>query len=133
MSTEVKNIQATGRRKQAVARVTLFTEGTGKFMVNGKQWDEFFTTVTLRNSVMQALEVSGLKDKVDVRAIVNGGGITGQADAVKLGLARAIVEANEEFKAPFKEVKLLTRDPRSKERKKYGQRGARAKFQWTKR
>lgn len=132
MSTENK-ILATGRRKTSVARVSLMTEGTGKFLVNGRQCDDFFPTIVLKQQVMEALEVSGLKDKVDVKATVRGGGITGQAGAVRLGLARAILEFNEENKLLFKEGKLLTRDPRAKERKKYGQKGARSKFQWTKR
>jgi len=126
-------IAATGRRKQAVARVRLIKEGTGKFYINGNQWDHYFTTVAHRITVTQPLERAGLMGKVDVRATVNGGGITGQAGAIRLGLARALIRDNAELKASFKEVKFLTRDPRAKERKKYGQKGPRAKFQWTKR
>jgi small subunit ribosomal protein S9 len=134
-ATEVKKtaIATTGRRKQAVARVRLFKEGTGRFTINGKQWDEYFKTVAHRITVTQALEKAGVMGKVDVRATVVGGGITGQAGAIRLGLARALIRDNAELKAAFKEVKFLTRDPRAKERKKYGQKGPRAKFQWTKR
>lgn len=133
MSQTGVNIQATGRRKTSVARVTMSTDGTGKFVVNGRNCDDFFNTIILKKQVMSALEVSGLKDKVDIKASVNGGGIMGQAGAVSLGIARAVLLMDADKRAVLKDNMLLTRDPRSKERKKYGQKGARRKFQWTKR
>lgn len=131
--TELKNIMATGRRKEATARVQLKLEGQGNIFINGKKLDEYFTTPSHKLLITAPLEKAELKDKVDVKARVIGGGITGQAGAVRLGLARAIVENNPELKSAFKKEKFLTRDPRSKERKKYGQKGARKQFQWTKR
>lgn len=139
MSKKIKKdtenrIMATGRRKEASARVQLILEGKGRFLINGKKWDQYFTTPLHRLLVVEPLDMAHLKDKVDVKARVRGGGITGQAGAIRLGLARAIVRFNSsEFKAPFKKAKLLTRDPRAKERKKYGRKGARRRFQWTKR
>jgi small subunit ribosomal protein S9 len=130
---EKQIIIATGRRKQATARVQLITGGAGRFLINGKKWDEYFTTPLHRLLVSEPLEKAKLKDAVDIKAKVQGGGITGQAGAVRLGMARAIVEYNQELKSPFKKAKFLTRDPRAKERKKYGRRGARRRFQWTKR
>ncbi len=126
-------ISATGRRKKSSARVQMALEGKGLFLVNGKKWDEYFTTPSHKLLVVEPLDRAGLNDKVDVKAKVLGGGITGQAGAIRLGLSRAIVEYDSELKTPFKKSKLLTRDPRAKERKKYGQKGARRKFQWTKR
>ena len=128
-----KKVMATGRRKEAVARVQLMLSGKGLFLVNGKKWDQYFTTPFLKNLVSEPLQKANLQDSVDVKARVNGGGITGQAGAIRLGISRAIVENNPDLKSPFKKEKFLTRDPRSKERKKYGQKGARRKFQWTKR
>ena len=126
-------ILATGRRKEASARVQLILEGKGEFLVNGKKWDEYFTTALQRLLVFEPLEKAKLADAVDVKARVIGGGMTGQAGAVRLGLSRAIVEHNHDLKSSFKKAKFLTRDPRSKERKKYGRKGARRRFQWTKR
>jgi small subunit ribosomal protein S9 len=128
-----EQIMATGRRKEATARVQLILESTGRFIVNGKKQDEYFTIPVHNLLVNEPLAKSELAGKVDVKAKVKGGGVTGQAGAIRLGLARAIVEHNPELKTPFKKEKFLTRDPRAKERKKYGQKGARKKFQWTKR
>ena len=128
-----ESILTTGRRKEAVARVWLFPQGKGRFYVNGKKWEEYFVTSSQRHLVREPLEKAGLSESVDIRARVEGGGISGQAGAVRLGIARAIVEYKSELKSAFKKDKLLTRDPRSKERKKYGQKGARRRFQWTKR
>lgn len=126
-------ISATGRRKESSARVQMALEGKGLFLVNGKKWDEYFTTPLHKLLVIEPLDRAGLNDKVDVKAKVLGGGITGQAGAVRLGLSRAIVEYDSDLKPSFKKSKLLTRDPRAKERKKYGQKSARRQFQWTKR
>ncbi len=126
-------IIATGRRKKATARVYLRPTGKGRFFINGKRWDVFFTTPVQKNLIMEPLSKSGLEGLADVKAKVEGGGITGQAGAVRLGLARAIVSIKEDLRTLFKREKLLTRDPRAKERKKYGQKGARKSFQWTKR
>ncbi|MBN2120427.1 MAG: 30S ribosomal protein S9 [Candidatus Omnitrophica bacterium] len=124
---------STGRRKKAIARVQLIVDGKGRFYINGKKWDQYFTTHLHRLLISEPLERAKLSDKVDVKAKVQGGGITGQAGAIRLGLARSIVEYNYSLRSPFKKAKLLTRDPRAKERKKYGQKGARRRFQWTKR
>ena len=126
-------ITATGRRKEASARVQVTFGGRGKLLINNREWDEFFTTPLHKLLVIEPLEKAELVNKVDIRAKVHGGGITGQAGAIRLGIARAIVEYNPELKSPFKKAKLLTRDPRAKERKKYGRKGARRRFQWTKR
>ncbi|HEC69115.1 MAG TPA: 30S ribosomal protein S9 [Candidatus Omnitrophica bacterium] len=126
-------ILASGRRKEAVARVQLIVPGKGKFLINGKKWDEYFTTPLHRLLVKEPLNKANLSTPVDVKAKAEGGGITGQAGAIRLGLAKALVEYNPQLKSPFKREKLLTRDPRAKERKKYGRRGARRRFQWTKR
>jgi small subunit ribosomal protein S9 len=130
---EKTRIMSTGRRKEATARVQLIIEGKGRFFINGKRWDQYFTTHLHKLLITEPLEKAKLSDKVDVKARVRGGGITGQAGAIRLGLARSIVEYNQSLRSPFKKAKLLTRDPRAKERKKYGRKGARKRFQWTKR
>lgn len=122
----------TGRRKRAVARVFL-RPGTGKFTVNGRPADEYFTTFTSRTVIRQPLLATETADKFDVLVTCRGGGISGQADAVKLGIARALCEFNSELRAKLKSEGFLTRDPREHERKKYGQRGARRRFQFSKR
>lgn len=122
----------TGRRKRAVARVFL-RPGTGKFTVNGRPADEYFTTFTSRTVIRQPLLATETADKFDVLVTCRGGGISGQADAVKLGIARALCEFNSELRAKLKSEGYLTRDPREHERKKYGQRGARRRFQFSKR
>jgi len=122
----------TGRRKRAVARVFL-RPGTGKFVVNGRPADEYFTTFTSRTVVRQPLLATETADKFDVLATCCGGGASGQADAVRLGLARALCDFNAELRGKLKTEGFLTRDPREHERKKYGQRGARRRFQFSKR
>ncbi|GIU76452.1 MAG: 30S ribosomal protein S9 [Bryobacteraceae bacterium] len=122
----------TGRRKRAVARVFL-RPGTGKFTVNGRPADEYFTTFTSRTVIRQPLLATETADKFDVLVTCRGGGIAGQADAVRLGIARALCEFNSELRAKLKQEGYLTRDPREHERKKYGQRGARRRFQFSKR
>jgi small subunit ribosomal protein S9 len=127
------SIMSTGRRKEATARVQLTLEGKGRFIINGKKWDQYFTTPLHKLLITEPLEKAKIKNKVDVKARVHGGGITGQAGAIRLGLARSIVEYDQNLRSPFKKAKFLTRDPRAKERKKYGRKGARRRFQWTKR
>ena len=122
----------TGRRKSSIARVRI-VEGTGKITINGKDIDEFFGLETLKVIVRQPLTVTDTSTKYDVIANVKGGGITGQAGAVRHGLARALNEANAEFRPALKTNGFLTRDPRMKERKKYGIKKARKAPQFSKR
>jgi len=122
----------TGRRKTSVARVRL-SSGTGKVTVNGRTFESYFPTDTLRMVVTQPLTLTNLADKYDVRVNVAGGGPTGQAGAVRHGIARALLLVDANLRPSLKAVGLLTRDPRMKERKKYGQPGARKRFQFSKR
>ncbi len=122
----------TGRRKSSVARVWL-RPGEGKLLVNDRPVDEFFPRPTLKMLLAQPLKVVGVEGKFDVMANVSGGGASGQAGAIRLGIARALVQLDETTRTGLKKAGLLTRDPRVKERKKYGQRGARARFQFSKR
>lgn len=122
----------TGRRKRAVARVFL-RPGAGKFLVNGKPMEEHFSTFSSRTLVRQPLLATETADKFDVLVTTCGGGTTGQAGAVRLGIARALCEFNAELRAKLKAEGFLTRDAREHERKKYGQRGARRRFQFSKR
>ena len=122
----------TGRRKSSIARVRL-VEGTGKITVNGKSIDEFFGAETLKVIVKQPLTVTNTLEKFDVIASVNGGGFSGQAGAIRLGVARALNEANTEFRPTLKSNGFLTRDSRAKERKKYGLKKARKAPQFSKR
>ena len=131
---ETKTIEflGTGRRKTAVARVRLAT-GTGKITVNGRAFDNYFPVDTLRATASQPLTVTGTAEKLDVRVNVNGGGPNGQAGAVRHGIARALLKFDINLRPQLKAEGLLTRDPRMKERKKYGQPGARKRFQYSKR
>ena len=122
----------TGRRKSSIARVRLL-EGTGKITINGKDIDEFFGLETLKVIVRQPLTVTNTTSKYDVIATVKGGGTTGQAGAIRHGLARALNEANQEYRPILKQNGFLTRDPRMKERKKYGLKKARKAPQFSKR
>ncbi len=132
-STAVRrNVPYTGRRKEAVARV-LVLQGKGLVTVNKRTLDDYFNRPDHRAEVMKPLEVTSMKDITDVKVTVVGGGITGQAQAIKLGLARALAVMNAEFKPLLKRAGLLSRDPRKVERKKYGQPGARKRFQHSKR
>lgn len=128
----VSKSQSVGRRKEAVARVRL-VPGTGERMVNGKALDEHFPRKTVINMILKPLEITSMLDRYDMHATVQGGGMTGQAGAVRLGIARALVRIDEGLRKPLKQAGLLTRDPRMKERKKYGQKGARKRFQFSKR
>jgi small subunit ribosomal protein S9 len=123
---------ATGRRKSAVARVRL-APGEGKILVNKRDFDEYFPWETGKSAVRQPLEVTEMLGKVDIWVNVRGGGLTGQAGAIRHGIARALILYNPELRAPLKKAGYLTRDAREVERKKYGQPGARKKFQFSKR
>jgi small subunit ribosomal protein S9 len=122
----------TGRRKNAVARTRLYSGG-GKIEVNGRPIDEYFPRASLQMVVRQPLKLTKTLEKLDIRVNVHGGGVAGQAEAVRHGIARALLEFDAELRPALKRAGLLTRDPRIKERKKYGQRGARANFQYSKR
>lgn len=123
---------AVGRRKTSVARIIL-APGSGKVTVNRRSLEVYFPLETLRGEVMKPLVTTQLSGKFDVRATVEGGGSTGQAGAIKLGIARALVDMSEDHKPPLRAAGLLTRDPRMVERKKYGQKKARKRFQFSKR
>ena len=132
MATEISNKPLTGRRKQAVARVQLLP-GNGKHLVNDRTPLEYLTRETLVQTAFHALVVAGAEGKFNVVAKVHGGGLTGQAGAIRLAVARALVREDESLRAVLGRAGLLTRDPRMKERKKYGQPGARKRFQFSKR
>ena len=127
-----KVIWATGRRKESVARVRLIS-GNGGIQVNKKPLDEYFNRPTLRLLVRQPLKNSNLEDKYDIISTVKGGGKSGQAGALRHGISRVLALTSADTKIILRRKGFLTRDPRSKERKKPGQKGARKKFQWTKR
>ncbi len=122
----------TGRRKKAVARVYVMP-GTGVITINKRSIDEYFGLETLKLIVKQPLVATGLEDKYDVKATVYGGGFTGQAGAVRHGIARALLHCEEDYRPILKKAGFLTRDPRMKERKKYGLKGARRAPQFSKR
>ena len=122
----------TGRRKSSIARVRLL-EGKGTITINGKNIDEYLGTDTLKVIVRQPLTATNTVDKYDVICSVQGGGFTGQAGAIRLGIARALLEANSEYRPTLKSAGFLTRDPRMKERKKYGLKKARKAPQFSKR
>jgi small subunit ribosomal protein S9 len=122
----------TGRRKSSVARVYL-TPGKGKITINKRDIDDYFGPETLKLIVRQPLELTGMEVKFDINVNVFGGGFTGQAGAIRHGISRALLEADEDFRLPLKKAGFLTRDPRMKERKKYGLKGARRAPQFSKR
>ena len=123
---------ATGRRKEAVARVWIFNGQKG-WAINGRHLDKYLTRPELRNIVMQPLRATNHEENFRIRANVQGGGMSGQAGAIRLGIARALVQFDEKLRSPLRQGGFLTRDPREKERKKFGQKGARKNFQYTKR
>jgi small subunit ribosomal protein S9 len=123
---------ATGRRKNAVARVRL-KSGTGKIVINKHAMEDYFTRKTSQVVVKQPLVLTGVLERFDVLVNVKGGGLSGQAGAVKHGITRALMEYDPDMRGVLKKAGFVTRDPRAKERKKYGRRGARAKFQFSKR
>ncbi len=129
---EIVKYEATGRRKCSVARVVL-TPGNGKIVINKRPFENYFPRETDRIDIVQPLKLTGALGKFNITAKVTGGGMTGQAGAVKLGLSRSLALCDEEQKTILKKAHCLRRDPRMKERKKPGQKGARRKFQWVKR
>jgi small subunit ribosomal protein S9 len=126
-------INALGRRKASVARVFL-TKGNGSILVNGKDYKAYFPQVHVQANITQPFEAAAVENGIyDLKVNVNGGGFKGQAEAVRMGIARALIKLNEDFRKPLKDQKLLTRDSREVERKKYGKPKARKSFQFSKR
>jgi small subunit ribosomal protein S9 len=123
---------AVGKRKTSIARIWM-KPGKGAIMINNRSIDEYLSRESGRELVRQPLEITGTVDKYDISVNVRGGGVMGQASAIRHGISRALVNINPEFRILLKKAELLTRDPRMKERKKYGQAGARARFQYSKR
>ncbi|RFC45323.1 MAG: small subunit ribosomal protein S9 [Verrucomicrobia bacterium] len=132
MSTQAPEFVTVGRRKTAVARVRL-TPGTGKIVVNGRAFEDYFKTQALQNTVLSPFEVVKQLNQFDVKVNADGGGMHGQAGALRLAVSRALIETNPELRAVLKAEGFLRRDPRMKERKKPGQPGARKRFQFSKR
>ncbi|PIP67698.1 MAG: 30S ribosomal protein S9 [Candidatus Omnitrophica bacterium CG_4_9_14_0_2_um_filter_42_8] len=130
--TAQNTIWATGRRKRAIARVRLLT-GTGEIEINKKPLEEYFERPTLKMIVMQPIQAANIGNKFNIIATVEGGGKSGQAGALRHGISRALALTGEELRVLLRKKGFLTRDPRKRERKKYGQKGARKRFQWTKR
>lgn len=131
--TSAKYIQGLGRRKEASAQVRLSGEGSGKIVVNGREMKEYFPLFTLQQAVNAPFVATGLEGRFDVSVKVEGGGVRGQADAVRLGIARALIEINPDLRPSLKKLGFLSRDARVRERKKYGHTGARRSPQWAKR
>lgn len=129
---EQKQFVTVGRRKESVARVRM-KQGTGKIKVNRRAFDDYFPRETHRIVVMHPMEITGNAGKYDISATVSGGGISGQAGALKHGIARALLKVDDNLRTTLKKAGFLTRDPRAKERKKYGQKRARKHFQFSKR
>ena len=127
-----KYIWGTGRRKNAVARVRICS-GTGEIRINDRSVEDYFPRLTWQAQVYQSLKTVGVEGRIDVFVNASGGGLTGQAGAVKLGIARALIKLNPDYRSALKREGLLTRDPRMVERKKFGQKGARGKRQFSKR
>ncbi len=132
MSEDTNTFIGTGRRKTAVARVRL-QEGTGVININGRDEDNFFSHENFSNAALKPFITADVKGKFDLKALVDGGGNSGQAGALALGIARALLKFDPELRIPLKQAGHLMRDPRMKERKKAGQPGARKKFQFSKR
>lgn len=124
--------QATGRRKSSVAQVRMMP-GTGKFIINGRDFVEYIPSAAIRLDVLQPINLTGTGSQYDIYVNVNGGGISGQAGAIRLGVSRALLLVNPDFRGPLKKAGLLARDPRETERKKYGLRKARRAPQFSKR
>ena len=131
-AAEVSRFYATGKRKNSIARVWMMP-GSGKITINDRTSDQYFGRDVLKMIIRQPFEVTGTVDKYDVLATVVGGGSSGQAGAIRHGISKALLEVDTEAKGKLRKEGLLTRDPRKKERKKYGQKGARARFQFSKR
>lgn len=130
---ETSYYYGTGRRKTSTARVRLIPEGTGVSIVNRKPLDDYFDRDVMKMMIMQPLELTETMGKFDIYVNVKGGGKTGQAGAIRHGISRALLQADPELRPILKKAGFLTRDSRMKERKKYGQKGARARFQFSKR
>lgn len=126
-------VAATGRRKMAIARVRVNPAGEGKMIINGRPFLDYFKSIDHRIQVEKVLKFTETEGKVDVFVDVQGGGMGGQAGAISLGISRCLLSLNPDFRPGLRKEGFLTRDPRSKERKKYGRKGARRRFQWTKR
>jgi small subunit ribosomal protein S9 len=127
-----KQFYGTGRRREAVARVYLKL-GAARFTVNGRPVDEYFRNIAWNTAAVEPLKFTQMHDQVEVKAQVKGGGVGGQAGAVRMGVSRALAKLNPELRPALRKNGFLTRDPRMKERKKYGQKGARRRFQFSKR
>lgn len=132
MAKELVQYFGTGRRKSSVARVIL-TPGTGEIVINGRQFEDYIPSAATRLDVLQPLALTANETKFNVSANVNGGGITGQAGAIRLGITRALMEVDADLRKTLKPAGLVTRDPRAKERKKYGLKKARRASQFSKR
>ena len=132
MAAPAQLARGTGRRKEAVCRVRLI-EGTGTFKLNGRPLEDYFPNPAHRRLVTEPLRVTNTLERYDVLANLDGGGVSGQAGALRHGISRALCEFNTELRKRLKKAGFLTRDPRIKERKKYGQKGARRRFQFSKR
>ncbi len=132
MTENITRYQAVGRRKESIARVWL-SPGEGRILVNKRPYEKYFLRETDRIIVIQPLVATSSANKYNVTARLTGGGLTGQAGALRLGISRALSAADPQAKELLRKSGFLTRDPRMKERKKYGQKGARKRFQWTKR
>jgi small subunit ribosomal protein S9 len=132
MATQAPEYVAVGRRKTAVARIRV-TAGSGKIVVNGRSFEEYFKTQALQNTVLSPFELVKLVNQFDVKVNANGGGLNGQAGALRLAVSRALIDCNPELRGALKAEGFLRRDPRMKERKKPGQPGARKRFQFSKR
>lgn len=123
---------AIGRRKTAIARVWM-EAGSGNIIINGEPFEEALPTLILQGTILEPLQVANLRNKFDIKATTKGGGMNGQADAIKLAISRSLLQFDTELRPPLKAAGLLRRDPRAKERKKPGQPGARKRFQFSKR
>ena len=128
----METVNALGRRKSSVARVFI-KQGKGNILVNGKDYKDYFPVVHIQGKIVEPLQVTEIENTLDIQVNVKGGGVKGQAEAVRLGIARALCKINEEYRDSLKSNKLLRRDPRSVERKKYGKPKARKSFQFSKR
>ena len=128
----MSDIIATGRRKTSVAQIRI-KKGSGTFKVNGKDFTDYFPSLSMQNTILRPLEIANAVHGFDVEAKTSGGGIAGQAGALRLAISRALLQTDAELRTPLRAESLLTRDPRMKERKKSGQPGARKRFQFSKR
>ncbi len=133
MYDSIPYFYGTGRRKSSVARVRVYANGTGKITINNRDIDDYFGLDTLKLIVRQPMELTGTSGKFDIICTVTGGGVTGQAGAIRHGLSRALLQYDAELRGTLKKASFLTRDPRMKERKKYGLKGARRAPQFSKR